>query len=206
MSETPPVLTRLAKAFDSQPPILTRILVVLVIVVAGVLAGWIGRGVLVGPPDTLTMTVYKDWRVVCPSSKEKNQSCEITQDVMNEKAGGRIARVALSKEKGKALTLYITVPLEVLLEPGLVLRLGDVQTKAYQYKTCTEDGCIAVIPVDDTFEASFVKTQAAAVIVTAPPEGKNIEIPFSMKGFVEAHDAFLSGEAKRNSWWRRLWL
>ena len=44
-----------------------------------------------------------------------------------------------------------------------------------------------------------------ARIEVVQPDGKVVDLPFSMKGYVETYKAFLSNEAKRNSWWRRLW-
>jgi len=204
MSETPPVSTRMANAIGSLPPVTTRILVAAGILVVGGIAGWIGRGALAGPADVPTMMVYQDWRLLCPASKDKDNSCELSQDVINQKARARVARLVILKDKDKATVLAITVPLEVLLIPGMGLKIGGDQPRVFQYKTCTEEGCLTVIPIDDQLEQALAKAPDAGVIV-AGQDGKGVELPFSMKGYVEARHAFLSNEAKRKSWWRRLW-
>jgi invasion protein IalB len=204
MSEKPSLLTRMANAVSNLPPALKNAGRVLVVLVVGVVVGWIGRGLLAGPADIPTMSVYQDWRLFCPATKAKDVSCEMSQDVIDQKSGTRVARLILVREKNKNMVLAVTVPLQVLLEPGLGLKLGDDQVRVFQYKTCNEDGCISIIPVNDQIEAGFAKAQQAAIAV-AQPDGKAVELPFSMKGYPEAHEAFLSNEAKRKSWWRRLW-
>jgi invasion protein IalB len=204
MSETPSVPTRMATAINDLPPVLTRIVILLVVLVIGGAGGWIGRGLLAGPADVPTMNVYQDWRLFCPDSKAKNVSCEMSQDVINQKENARVARLIMVKEKDKSLILAVTVPLQVLLEPGLGLKVGDDQVRVFQYKTCTEEGCLSIIPVNDELGAALAKAQQAGVAV-AQPNGQAVELPFSMKGYVEAYKAFQSNEAKRKSWWRRLW-
>jgi len=204
MSETPSVPTRMANAISDLPPVATRIAAAFGVLVIGGLAGWIGRGVLAGPPDVPTMQVYQDWRLLCPTSKDKGVSCEMSQSVVNQQAHMQVARLVMLKEKDKNTVLAITVPLDVLLEPGMGLKLGNDQVRVFQYRTCTEEGCVAVIPVDDQIEGAFGKVQDAGIAV-AQLNGKAVELPFSMKGYVEARKAFLSNEAKRGSWWRRLW-
>lgn len=204
MSEPASALTRMANAISGLPPAVTRIVIAIFVFLVGGIAGWIGHGVLAGPADVPTMMVYQDWRLLCPASKDKDTSCELSQDVINERAHARVARLVVLKDKDKSTVLAVTVPLEVLLEPGMGLKIGDDQPRVYQYKTCTEEGCLAVIPVDDQIETSLAKATDAGVIV-AGQDGKGVALPFSMKGYVEARHAFLNNEAKRKSWWRRLW-
>ncbi|MDE1938852.1 MAG: invasion associated locus B family protein [Alphaproteobacteria bacterium] len=205
MSETSSsVLTRMGTALSGMPPALWRLILVLVVFLVGGVAGWIGRGVLAGPADVPTMSVYQDWHLLCPAIKTKDGACELSQDVYDQKAGERLARIILAKDKDKSMVMYVTVPLQVLLEPGLGLKLGDEKVQVFQYKTCTEEGCLAVIPVDDQMIASLSKAQDAGIDV-AQPNGKGAELPFSMKGYTDAYNAFLNNEAKRKSWWRRLW-
>lgn len=210
MSETPFVSqthsapARMATAIGGLPPALTRIALFVAVFVIGGVGGWIGRGVLAGPADVPTMNVFQDWRLFCPASKDKDASCEMSQDVINQQAGMRMARLVMVRDKDKSMVLAITVPLQVLLEPGMGLKVGDDQVRVYQYRTCTEAGCLSIIPMNDQLEAALSKSQNGGVDV-AQPNGKAVELPFSMKGYVESYKAFLSNESKRKSWWWRLW-
>jgi len=204
MSELPFNEPPKESSVGTMTPLLKTVGIFLGVFVVGVLGGWIGRGLLVGPADVPTMNVFDDWRLSCPARKEADVSCEISQDVVDQKAGMRVARFVLLKEKDKSTVIALTVPLQVLLEPGLGLKIGDDQVRVFQYKTCTESGCVSVIPVNDQIEAALDKSDKVGVVV-AQPDGKAVELPFSMKGYAVAYAAFLSSEAKRKSWWRRLW-
>jgi invasion protein IalB len=205
MSETSSMPARLAKTIGGLPPWLRRTLAILGILVVGGIAGWIGRGVLAGPDDVATMSMYQDWRLLCPASKEKDVSCEMSQDIVDTKAHQQIARLVLLRDKSKSTVLAVTVPLNVLLEPGLGLKIGDAQIKVYQFKTCTEEGCLSIIPMDAAMEKSLAGATEAGIAV-AGRDGKAVELPFSTKGFADARKAFLGNDANRASWWRRLWL
>jgi invasion protein IalB len=207
MSEKPSTLSSVANAIDAMPPAVKSGLLIVLILVIGGFAGWIGRGALTGPgANNATVAVYDDWRVACPSAKLKDGTCEIAEDVVNP-AEGRVARVSFLREKDKKdLTLVLTVPLGVLLEPGLSLRLGGDTLRTYQFKTCTEEGCAVLVPADKDLQQSFAKAQDASLKVVSPSDGKEVDVPVSMKGFPDAYAAFKNGEAKRKSWWWRLWL
>jgi invasion protein IalB len=198
------MLTRIGDAVGDLPSLFKRFLVTLAIFAVGGIAGWIGRGMLAGPPDVPTVSVYEDWRLLCPKNENKNISCEISQDVIDDKAGMRVARIVILKDKDQNTVMAITVPLQVLLEPGMGLKLGNDQVRIFQYKTCTEEGCVSVTPLNNQLEEALAGAQNAGIVV-AQPDGKAVELPFSMKGYGEVRKAFLNNEAKRKSWWWRLW-
>ena len=204
MSKISSMLARTASAVGNLPPALKSALVLLAVLVVGGIGGWIGRGALTGPADVASVSVYQDWRLFCPALKEKDGACELTEDVVDEKSQQRLAHLIIGRDKDKSLVLAVTVPLQVLLEPGLGLKVGDDQMRTFQYKTCTEQGCLSIIPVNDELEAGLAKAQQAGVAVTTP-DNKAVELPFSMKGYSDAYEAFLNNEAKRKSWWRRIW-
>jgi invasion protein IalB len=220
MSETPPsetgekpsVLTAVANAIAGIPPVVKSILAALAVLVVGGAAGWIGRGVLAGPSDVPTMRMYQDWHLLCPDSKNKlfpdskdtSNSCELSEDVVN--ANERLVRLVLFRDKDKSLVMAVTVPLQVFLEPGMGLKIGDDQVRVYQYKTCTEDGCVTIVPVDDQLLTSLGNAKDASVVVASPQDGKAVGLALAMKGYAEAYKAFRDDEASRKSWWRRLWL
>jgi invasion protein IalB len=66
-------------------------------------------------------------------------------------------------------------------------------------------GCFAFVPLDDKLQATFDTAQSMSVVVTVSQNGKSAAIPMSIKGYAEASKAFNKIEARRHSWWRRLW-
>ena len=206
MSEMPPPPTR-TRFVDGIPPIATQTAMWAGVFIVGALLGWIGRGLLAGPPDVTTINVYDDWRLICPSLKEKDGACRMTEDIVDTKSGQSVASLVIMKELEKdkqvSTVLAISVPLNVLLEPGIGLKFGN-ELKTYQYKTCTEAGCIAIVPFDEKIESSIVGASDAALSV-ARLDGKTVQLPFSTKGFAEARRAYVRFDAKHSSWWWRLW-
>jgi len=209
MSEMPPPPER-KNIFDGMPPYLKLALIGAGIFVVGGLAGWIGRGALAGPDDVPTMSIYQDWRLLCPATSAKDASCEMSEDVIDPASRQQLARIVLGNEvnkdkpKEKTLVLAVTVPLNVMLEPGLGIKIGGDDVKVYQYKTCMEDGCVSVVPVNKQMEKSLLGAQVASIAVVGR-DGKPVDLPFSVKGIVDARRAFLNNDARRASWWWRLW-
>jgi invasion protein IalB len=207
MSELSPPPTR-TSFVDGLPPIAKHAAIWVGIFIVAAVLGWIGRGVLAGTPDVPTMLVYQDWRLACPAMKDKDANCRITQDIVDSKTGQQVASLVLFNEVSKdkkqsSKVLAVNVPLGVLLEPGLGLKTGN-DTKSYPYKTCLEGGCLATIPSDEALEKSIAETSDASISV-ARLDGKTVQLPFSTKGFADARKAYKKFEAKRSSWFWRLW-
>ena len=173
------------------------------ILVLGLIVGWFGHKALSAPPDIPTVAVYDDWRVACPQSTIKDATCEIQQDVLDAKSHSELARISVFKMKD-ANTLLVTVPYNVLLDPGIGLGLGNDKPRIYPFETCNGVGCVVRIPFDDGLAKAIGAAQQARILF-AGLDGKPVGLPFSLKGYKEALAAFNSAEGKRHSWWRRLW-
>lgn len=173
------------------------------VLVLGLIVGWFGHKAIYSPPDIPTVAVYDDWRVACPQSTLKDATCEIQQDVLDAKSHSELARIAIFKLKD-ANTLLVTVPYNVLLDPGIGIGLGNDKPRIYQFETCNGVGCVVKIAFDDGL-AKAIGAAPQARILFAGLDGKPVGLPFSLKGYKEALAAYNSAEGKRHSWWRRLW-
>jgi len=174
-----------------------------VLLVVGLIAGWFAHRAMHGAPDIATISVYDDWRLACPPASQQDGTCEMQQDVLDAKTHNELARLSIFRLKGDN-TLIVTVPFNVLLEPGLALGFGNDKPLIYPYETCNGVGCIVRVKFDDTLRAALGKTTSARVLF-AGLDGKPVGLPFSVKGFNEAAAAFDTAEARRHSWWRRFW-
>jgi invasion protein IalB len=172
------------------------------LLVVGLIVGWFVHKAVASPPDIPTISVYQDWRIACPASTDKDATCEVTQDVLDSKSHSELARISIFRVKG-ANKLVITVPFNVLLEPGIGLGLGNDKPKLYPFETCTEVGCV----VNTDFDAGLEKSIGAAPqarILFAGLDGKPVGLPFSLKGYKDVMAVFNNSEAKRHSWFKRL--
>ncbi|HEX4301893.1 MAG TPA: invasion associated locus B family protein [Rhizomicrobium sp.] len=174
----------------------------------GLIIGWFGHKAVSTPPDVATVSVYQDWRIACPASTDKETSCEIRQDVLEAKSHSELASLSIFRIKGAA-TMVVTVPYNVLLDPGIGLQFGTDKPRVYPFEVCNEVGCLVRVPFDDSLAKAMSAAAAAATpgarILLVGMDGKPAALPFSLKGYKDVYHVFDSTEAKRHSWWRRLW-
>jgi invasion protein IalB len=180
-----------------------RLVVGGVALVAGLAIGWGVHGVTGYNAATETVTNYQDWRTACPPASLTAQNCEIVEDVLDSKTRSEVARVAIAKDNGKTV-IGITLPLDVALEPGMGLALGSNPVQVIPYRTCNTVGCIAEVPLDDKLQAAL-DTGKDGRVLFAGLDNKPVAIPLSMKGYSDAQKAYRSAEAKRSSWFWRMW-
>jgi invasion protein IalB len=181
---------------------LTRGAMALGVFIVGGLVGWVLRGPNAddGIPRIL---MYKDWRLICPTDKDDKSFCTMTSELIDSKSGTKLAQLSFGREDGKDM-LAIKVPLTVLIPAGVGLQFGS-DTQTYQYATCSSDGCFAFVPVDDKLRSSFQNAKSLSVVVTASQNTKSVALPMSPQGYADAISSLNKIEARRHSWWRRLW-
>ena len=181
---------------------LMRVVIALVFLVLGGILGWVLRGPGLGS-DVGRIMVFQDWRLACPKDQDEKASCQLATEFVDQKSGTPLAQLSLGRLDGKQI-MTIRVPLTVLIPAGLGLQFGS-DTKTYQYATCSPVGCFAFVPVDDKLLDSLKTASSVAVVVTVSQNGKSAALPISVHGYAEGTKAFNTIEAKRHSWWRRLW-
>ena len=182
-----------------------RLIVGGVALLVGLLLGWMVRGVSGYNTHATQVAVYDDWRVACPSAETKEGACEITTDIMDrtQPTPTTVARATITSDKdGKKLMGFI-LPFGVSLEAGMGLRIGKDPVKVLQYRTCNTVGCIAQTTFDDTLAKSLKDADDVAVMV-AGLDGKALSYQLSFKGYNKSYGVWRSEEAKRKTWFWRL--
>ena len=184
-----------------------RSIIAAVLLIVGLIAGWFGHKALMSPPDLATVSMYEDWRLARPELTAKDGSCEAQQDVLDAKSHTELARLSIFNVKTDK-TLLITVPFNVLLDPGVGIRVGDAKPKFYPFESCNGVGCMVRIAFKDDVVKTFKDAAAGnkqIQLVIAGLDGKFVGLPFSLKGYDKSMAAFDSNDSKRHSWWSRLW-
>lgn len=183
-----------------------RVIVGVVALLVGLLLGWMVRGVATYNVHAAQVATYDDWRVACPSSETKDAACELSTDLIDKSQpnGSVLARATITTDKDGKQIMGFTLPFGVALEAGMGMRIGKDPVKVYQYRTCNSVGCIATTPFDEPLSNSLKGTDDAAVLF-AGLDGKPVSVPFSFKGYQTSLSAWKSAEAKRHSWFWRLW-
>ena len=183
-----------------------RVIVGVVALLVGLLSGWMVRGVTMYNVHAAQVATYDDWRVACPSADMKDAACELSTDLVDKSQpnGSVLARATITTDKDGKQILGFTLPFGVALEAGMGMRIGKDPVKVYQYRTCNSVGCIATTPFDTNLSNSLKGSDDAAVLF-AGLDGKPVSVPFSFKGYQTSLSAWKSAEAKRHSWFWRLW-
>src|ERR1700761_5508886 len=186
-----------------------RIAIGVVGLILGLLAGWFGHQAVAARPDVATISVFDDWRLACPKLSDEASSCELQEDVLDARSHSELARVSFFTAKDGKQQMIITVPFNVLLQPGLGIQLNanakpPGKPSVYPYETCSNVGCLVRVPVDDAF-LDKLRDATEAPLLVAGLDGKAVGLPFSLKGFPATLAAFRDNESKRHSAWSRFW-
>lgn len=182
-----------------------RLIVGGVALLVGLLLGWTVRGVATYNIRAASVATYDDWRVACPSADTKDSNCELVTEVTDKQSGNAIARTTITTDKDNKQVIGFTLPHGVALEAGMGIQFGKEPPKVFQYRTCNTLGCIATLPYDEKLAASLKGADNDMKVMFATLEGKPVVEPVSLKGYPKALAAWKSNEAKRHSWFWRLW-
>jgi invasion protein IalB len=168
----------------------------------GLLLGWMVRGAATYNVHAAQVAAYDDWSVACPAADTKDRACELSSDLVSN--GSALARATITTDKDGKQVMGFTLPYGVALEAGMGLRIAKDPVKVYPYRTCNSVGCIAVTPFDSALANSLSNSGDASVLF-AGLDAKPVSVPMSFKGYRRAMAAWKSAEAKRHSWFWRLW-
>jgi len=127
---------------------------------------------------------FDDWKIGCekkPDSEEK--ICHLQQLITEGEKKNPILMVAVGYLPGRdAPTIIITLPLGVLLPPGLTLQVDENEAIAFPFEVCDPVGCRAGIELKDDLLKQF-KTGNKAKLTFASMQRKPIGVPISLSGF-----------------------
>lgn len=172
--------------------------------VLGLVVGWAVRGVATYNTATQAVTAYGSWRVACPAARQADAKCEIVQDILDSQSHSEIVRVAIGRAPDGKPVLDMVLPLGVALQPGVGLVLGTEPMHTAKYRTCTQQGCIVDLPIDQKLQKELDAGKDGRLLVASPQDEKPIAIPVSLNGLADAQRAYKRDESKRASWFWRM--
>ncbi len=132
------------------------------------------------------------WSIRCnqiakPESEETTEFCQIAQRLNEQESGKRFAEFLIgypAETKGEARGIVI-LPLGVLLSPGVKMQIDDGKMYQFDYRYCTDIGCVSVIKLtNETIEEMKQGNKAAIQFVSA--KGLQINLPITLSGFTKA--------------------
>ena len=84
-----------------------------------------------------------DWNLKCIEPLDSIERCEANQIIFNQEQQpvAEISIFKLPQGQVAAAAATIIVPLETVLNEGLILEMQDLEPKKYQFKFCNSIGC-----------------------------------------------------------------
>ena len=173
-----------------------RVGIVVLLLAAGGVISLAAERLLGGiAPNEMRISTFQDWRVICPPLTKATPNCALTSDVLRDTGGVLLTLSVLDPAPGGQLSL--TVPHGVLLEPGLAFAIGTEPNRVRPYETCNNQGCVALVTIDaDTLKA-LNANMGGHIAVAVPNNAQPVNIPFSLKGFVDGFGELQRAKARR---------
>lgn len=143
------------------------------------------------PPQPTENKEIGDWTVRCFAVNSPTP-CEMLELQVAKKGGQRILGVLLAYAPANdAHVMQISVPLGVALANGLVVNADTFKSGVLKFHRCDQGGCYVEIPVGSDVIGSIAKATSGKVQIVAV-DGKRYDLPFSLKGFNEAHNTMVA--------------
>ncbi len=136
---------------------------------------------------------FKDWIKECEKMKgpegKEIELCQISQTLTNTEINQPMLKVAAGYVPGKKdAVLIITLPLGIILPPGIQLTVGEGKAAKVPVTTCLPQGCQAGAQLDKEFTERLKKGNKL-IVTFLGPDGKQINAPISLSGFTAGLDS-----------------
>lgn len=134
----------------------------------------------------LRTTEYQDWTSVC-SEIQLNERCEIQQtlNIENEQGNSRLLLTSVSKIDDQ-LFMQLLLPLGLDLRSGIVIKIDEGEEVVVGFLSCLQEGCLVVLPLDQTLLAAMRAGQIAKVGFRPFNTSETVVLEMSLKGFTQA--------------------
>lgn len=152
-------------------------------------------GTPTGPTETKQ---YDDWMVRCFPVKSPSP-CDMFEMLANKQTKQRMMSLSIAYvPKSDGNVIQIAVPLGVMIQKGLVLATDSYTSPMLHFRRCDRGGCyVEMIMPPDMVSALSAATDSKITIYA--DGGKVYNIPFTIKGFNEAHGAMADLARKKTN-------
>lgn len=141
-----------------------------------------------GRPDVKTVG---DWMVRCFPIQNPSP-CDVYQELDDQRTRQRVLSISLAYVPSlDKHGIQITVPLEVSIPKGLVIKTDSYTSPAFKYRMCDRSGCFVQTAVDNAAIDAIARSGPDAQMVIYADNGKQYNLRFSLKGFAAAHDSMV---------------
>jgi len=138
------------------------------------------------PAVTDTRT-FGDWGVRCFAGRLP--PCEMFQASRN-KAGARVMEFVIAYlPRRDSHALRLTLPLGVSFAKGVRISASGYRSQAMPYLRCDRAGCYVRGAIARGALDALGHSNPRAGLAAGSPDGRDVEMPLSLRGFIEARGA-----------------
>jgi len=142
-----------------------------------------------GPVQPSETKQFGDWMVRCYPVKSPSP-CDMFELLANKQNQQRILSISIAYVPSTDRhVIQIAVPLGVLIQKGLVMAADTYATPMLHYRRCDRGGCYVEMLLQADAVGALTTAAGPGKITVYADAGKAFEIPFSLKGFSDAHGA-----------------
>jgi len=157
----------------------------------GATASPLSMGTEAAQDATYIKEEHGDWMLRCFRNENGDDPCQMYQ-LLKEAEGNPIAEFSIfriDEESPAAAGGTIVVPLLTLLAAELKLSVDGGVVKAYPYRFCSPNGCVAQIGFTEEEIAAFQRgAEARLTLIPAMAPNQTVDIFVSLKGFTAAFE------------------
>jgi invasion protein IalB len=133
--------------------------------------------------------LFGDWGVHC-SSSASGAPCEMQELVTQNKTGQRVMSTSIAYAPAQNRYIFqLSVPLGVSLAKGARIVANGYNGAPMAFRRCDRGGCYVEGLIDTKTLDALTAATGPGKIEIASPDGRTVDLPFSLNGFVEARKA-----------------
>ncbi len=131
--------------------------------------------------------VVGDWMVRCFPVKSPSP-CDMFELLADKKSGRRLMSFSIAYIPSQDRhAIQIALPLGVALAKGVFITSDSYNSPQMRYRRCDRMGCYVEGLIDNASIDALSRSPSGAKVKFSAYGGQTIDLPFSLKGFVEAH-------------------
>jgi invasion protein IalB len=148
------------------------------------------------PSETKT---FGDWTVRCYPIASPSP-CDMYELLANKQNNQRVMSLSIAYlPSGDKHVIQVAVPLGILIPKGLVIESDTFTSQMLHYRRCDRGGCYVEMLFDNGSINALSTATGPAKIKIVADNGKVFEIPFSLKGYADAHGAMVDLARKKTA-------
>jgi invasion protein IalB len=142
---------------------------------------------------------FGDWTVRCYPIASPSP-CDMFELLANKQNNQRVMSLSIAYlPSGDKHVIQVAVPLGILIPKGLVIESDTFTSQLLHYRRCDRGGCYVEMLFDNGSINALASASGPARIKIVADNGKVFEIPFSLKGYADAHGAMVDLARKKTA-------